>query len=157
MKNKNVVFIVLFGLLISCNVTKKQEKKTTSNPVEYATSQKYNTFEIEKLSIPKGFISQESKKEYLKNQKHLSFGGEVIEKTSILPDSIISIGGENPFLNGMVTAYQDHRPFTISPDIIWILISQGFSHHISFNSEKYRDYFVNFQGKKSLKIDAKKI
>ena len=122
--------------------------------VELEFAQVSNTYDIEKLSKPSELIEQESREEFINNKRYLSFGGDVIEKTSKLPDSIINYG-ENPFLNGMVRAYQEHRPYTISPDIIWLLISQGFSRHISFNSEKYRNFFVNFNDKKTLSIDAR--
>jgi hypothetical protein len=120
---------------------------------ESCNSQESNVFEIEKLTKPTNYIEQESKKEFIENKELLSFGGDLIESTSKLPDSLIN-RGENPFLEGMVKAYQEHRPYTISPDIVWLLISQGFSRHITFNSEKYRKKFVNFEEKKDLKIDA---
>jgi hypothetical protein len=112
-------------------------------------SQNSNTYEIEKLSKPKYFIKQISKKEYIKYQN------DKVEKCSNLPSRFIDFG-ENPFLAGLIKAYQEHRPFTISPDIVWLLISQGFARHISFNSEKYRKSFVNFNNKQNLKIEARK-
>ena len=41
---------------------------------------------------------------------------------------------------------------TISPDIIWLLIVQGFSYQVAANVEKLRNRFVNFDGKKEIKI-----
>lgn len=49
-----------------------------------------------------------------------------------------------------MNAYKNHRPVTISPDIIWLLIIQAFSNHISANAEQLRPMFVNFDGQKEL-------
>ena len=69
-------------------------------------------------------------------------------------DSLVLIYGAHPFFYGMYEAYANHRPFVLSPDMVWILISQGFSHHINANPEKYRDRMVDFQGEMSLTIES---
>ena len=58
-----------------------------------------------------------------------------------------------PLLNGFYTAHINHYPIRIKPDDIWLLIVQAFSHHVNFNSEKLRKYFVNFDGKKELIVE----
>ena len=68
---------------------------------------------------------------------------------SAIPDSLVSFG-YHPFFNGMYQAYADHRPFTLSPDMIWLLISQGFARHVNQNADTLRDKFVSFNGKKTL-------
>lgn len=71
-------------------------------------------------------------------------------------DSLVLWYGAHPFFYGMYEAYADHRPFVLSPDMVWMLISQGFSHHLNANPEKYRDRMVDFQGKKSLVVESDK-
>ena len=58
-----------------------------------------------------------------------------------------------PTLSGLFYAYCNHYPIRIKPDDIWLLIVQCFSHHVNANSEKLRNYFVNFEGKKNLKVE----
>lgn len=58
----------------------------------------------------------------------------------------------HPFLLGMKKAYAEHRPFVLSPDMIWLLINQGFAHHINLHAEKLREMFVGFDAKKTLSI-----
>lgn len=106
-------------------------------------AQKGMTFEIEKLSKPDKFVYQTTPTNIFKSLK------ADIEKKSQLPDSLVSYG-EHPFLTGILTAYKEHRPFVISPDIIWLLISQGFARHISNNAEEFRKDIVNFEKKKDL-------
>ncbi len=58
----------------------------------------------------------------------------------------------NAIAEAMVRAYADHRPLVLSPDMIWLLIMQGFSAHIDTNSERMRPYFVDFKGKQLIEI-----
>ncbi|MEJ2881600.1 DUF4419 domain-containing protein [Pedobacter sp. GR22-6] len=66
-------------------------------------------------------------------------------------ESLVDLG-TRPVITGYLRAYQNHYPVTISPDIAWLLICQGFSHHINQNPEKLRSKFVNFEGKKMLTV-----
>ena len=67
---------------------------------------------------------------------------------------------ENEFFNskyksliqGLILAYKNHYPITITPDMIWLLIEQGFVRYIEKYKDKVRENFVNFSGKKELKI-----
>lgn len=52
----------------------------------------------------------------------------------------------------MYQAYAEHRPFVLSPDMIWLLISQGFARHVNANPEKLRKYFVDFSGQLTLTV-----
>ncbi|MGL1903247.1 MAG: DUF4419 domain-containing protein [Fibrobacterales bacterium] len=56
------------------------------------------------------------------------------------------------FMEALRRAYANHYNFVISPDMIWLLISQGFATHINENSEDLRSQFVDFDGKKKLNI-----
>jgi hypothetical protein len=60
--------------------------------------------------------------------------------------------GISNILQGFYCAYENHLPLRLTPDIIWLLIVQGFSHHVNFNSEYLRNSFVNFENKKTLQI-----
>lgn len=108
-------------------------------------SQNSTTYEIEKLSVPEKLIYQTTP------QNIFRFLKSDIEKSSQLPDSLVSYG-EHPFLTGILTAYKEHRPFVLSPDIIWLLISQGFARHISNNAGEFRKDIVNFEDKKDLTV-----
>ena len=66
-------------------------------------------------------------------------------------EDVISYG-EHSFLEGMLQAYRNHKSFTLSPDIIWLLIVQGFTYHLDKNHEKLRSMFVSFDGKEKLQV-----
>lgn len=63
----------------------------------------------------------------------------------------------HPFVETLYIAYADHRPISISPDMIWLLICQGFSNHVNNNVEELRKKFVKFDGKKKLIIQTQPI
>ena len=56
-------------------------------------------------------------------------------------------------ISGLVLAYKNHYPITISPDMIWILILQGYSRFMEKYSELVREKYVNFEGQKPLCIN----
>ena len=76
-------------------------------------------------------------------------------KSSIDGDSLIFFG-TNSFFKGMINAYASHRAVVLSPDVIWLLICQGFAAHVNLNSEQLRDKIVYHQGKKTLEVESPK-
>ncbi len=54
------------------------------------------------------------------------------------------------YFNMLVQAYATHRPLVITPDDVWLLISQGLAHHINQNAETLRSKIVNHDGKITL-------
>lgn len=145
---------ILFGLLISCSV-----------PI---FAQNGITFKVEKLSKPEELLHLNSQDDIYKSlilsymdiepyeikKKHIEIPYHIIAKSQS-PDSLVSFG-PNSFFNGMYQAYADHRPFVLSPDMIWLLISQGFARHINANQESMRNNLVDFSGKLSLIVRADK-
>ena len=120
------------------------------------------TFNLESLSKPSAILPQvggetvfqkilDSKiqtndyRETDKNQKY-----NLISHNK-LQDSLVNFG-QHSFFEGMFKAYSDHRPFVLSPDMIWLLISQGFSQHVNNNAEALRHYFVKHDGKMVLRV-----
>ena len=56
-------------------------------------------------------------------------------------------------IQGLSLAYQLHFPIIISPDMIWILILQGYSRYMEKYAENDREKYVNFEGQKTLYIN----
>ena len=56
-------------------------------------------------------------------------------------------------IQGLVIAYKNHYPITISPDMIWLMILQGYSKFMEKYSELVREKYVNFEGKKALHVE----
>ena len=58
----------------------------------------------------------------------------------------------NGFFRAVHLAFAQHYPLVISPDDIWLAISQGFAAHVTNNAEDLRKQFVAHEGKKQIEI-----
>jgi len=67
-------------------------------------------------------------------------------------DNELITGILHPFVEAAHNAYAKHRGLVISPDMIWLMIEQGFAKHVDENGEELRHHFVDFDGKKVLKV-----
>ena len=56
-------------------------------------------------------------------------------------------------IQGLILAYKNHYPITVTPDMIWILFLQGFSRFMEKFHDSVREEFVSFSGKKDLNIE----
>ena len=56
-------------------------------------------------------------------------------------------------IQGLAIAYGNHFPINVSPDMIWLLILQGYARFMEKYSELVREKYVNFQGKKTLYVN----
>ena len=138
------LLLMLFGLL----------------PMTLLYSQEPVVIKIEKLSKPEKLLwttSSESIWERLIRSEakistfdHIPFDYNIIALGDA-PDTLVD-DGFHPFLWGMYEAYSQHRPFVLSPDMINLLICQGFSKHVNVNSEKLRDRFTDSEDKVALTV-----
>lgn len=60
--------------------------------------------------------------------------------------------GYHPFMESLYFSYATHKPIIISPDMIWLIIAQGFANHIDQNADSLRDMIVSFDGKQQLEV-----
>ncbi|CAG8647264.1 6464_t:CDS:2, partial [Scutellospora calospora] len=58
----------------------------------------------------------------------------------------------NGFAAAIFHAYNYHKHLRLSPDDVWLTISQGVGRHINYNAEKFRNKFFNHQEKKLISI-----
>src|SRR5215472_5878390 len=56
----------------------------------------------------------------------------------------------HPFIYAVQEAFSSHYPLTLSPDAIWLVIAQGFGHHIAENAEALRHRLVRHREKQTL-------
>ncbi|MBQ6167485.1 MAG: DUF4419 domain-containing protein [Muribaculaceae bacterium] len=62
--------------------------------------------------------------------------------------------GEGPFFSTLITAYANHMSVTLSPDMVWLLISQGFARYVDSHAEELRSLFVDHDGKMKLTVQG---
>lgn len=125
----NRIYIMMFSLILILGKV-------------YAQSE---TYQIEKLSKPEKLLpTVPSDKLYNNIAKNFV-------KLSV-SDNLADFG-THPVILGYLRAYQNHYPITISPDIAWLLICQGFANHVNNSPEKARSKIVNFKGKQTLTVE----
>ena len=104
-----------------------------------------DTYQIEDLTSPRAILQETPPDKIYANVKNVT----LIKHSLTTP---LAMTTQHPVLGGYLKAYQDHRPVTISPDIMWLLISQGFAQHVNNNAEKLRSMFVDFEGQETLVV-----
>ena len=68
-------------------------------------------------------------------------------------DNLYEIG-EDVVFQMLLRAWCQHRPVVLTPDAIWLIICQQFSHMVNENPELYRGVLVNHEGKKELQVES---
>ena len=76
-----------------------------------------------------------------------------VVKTSFEGERIGYMATDN-FFKCFVQAYADHRPLELSPDVVWLIISQGFSRYVNAHTDEMRDLLVFHEGKKDLVVNS---
>ena len=86
-----------------------------------------------------------------------SFEARALEKNEL--STVGSLYGErrHPFIEAVHLAFAQHRPLTFSPDTIWLLIAQGFSHHVAENAESLRPQLVRHEGSRELQVECRSL
>ena len=77
-----------------------------------------------------------------------------VEACSRYYGKLVAKVGFHPVLAAIHLAFMDHRPLVLSPDMIWLLVAQGFANHVNANSEDLRSQFVQHSGKVSLHVQV---
>src|SRR5260370_20112552 len=58
----------------------------------------------------------------------------------------------HPVVAAIHLAFKDHRPLVLSPDMLWLLVAQGFAHHVNSGGEELRSQFVKHPGKVAIAV-----
>ena len=67
--------------------------------------------------------------------------------------NLVSLGtGKDAFFRCIVEAYANHQSLVLSPDMIWLLISQGFARYVNAHPEELRYQLVGHDGKVDLVV-----
>ena len=146
------ILIILFAVFIKINSL-------------FAQSNNNISFTLEELDPPTALLETKTidgiYKELLREdyKSHVGSVDKLAAQCGIIANSfgdrqIVGKYGYNPFFFGLCEAYANHRPVVLSPDVIWILISQGFANHINSNSRHFRNQIVDFDDRKELEIEV---
>jgi hypothetical protein len=95
-------------------------------------------------------------------QEHLRpnkrpFGGEgscsgFVESCSRYHGKLINNLGCHPLLWALHLAFAEHRPVSLSPDSIWLTVTQGLANHVNMNAERLRQHFVRHKDQLTIAV-----
>ncbi len=71
---------------------------------------------------------------------------------SSFENDTLCILGEDTLYQTILKCFAEHRPLILSPDMIWLVISQGLANHIDRHSSKYRNKIVSHKEKLDLEV-----
>lgn len=89
---------------------------------------------------------------YSENRKAKKPAPARLEAYGQAKGKLVASAGVNPFVRAVQMSYAEHRPLSISPDMIWLLIAQGFAAHVDANADSLRHLFVIHEGRKVLNV-----
>lgn len=75
-----------------------------------------------------------------------------IESCSNYHGTLVARVRSHPLIAALHAAFTTHRPVRLSPDIVWLTLTQGLAHHVNAHAEKLRHLFVAHQGRKPLEV-----
>ena len=111
------------------------------------------TFEVEKnLKKPQNFYDTIDKDMLLNDLFKGNDSIEILMNNFNIDEEKFFNAKTKSLIQGLILAYKNHYPITISPDMIWILILQGYSRFMEKYSELVREKYVNFNGKKVIQF-----
>lgn len=58
----------------------------------------------------------------------------------------------HPLLGAVTWAFAQHRPLTLSPDVIWLTVLQGVARHVRVHADLLRDRLAGHQGRELLTV-----
>lgn len=116
---------------------------------------------------PDHYPSQEPEREEFVHslREHMTIGGprnkryndvEVLDCSKAMVVRGGSVWLESGLLRAIKMAYAGSHCLHLRPDDIWLAVAQGVSAHLSHgeNAEKYRNVFVDHQGKQGIVVDC---
>lgn len=104
-----------------------------------------DTFELRNLESRIEYSEKLGKVSIVDVVKH-RLGAESFEAVGFTDRDIVDSEPINGFVSAAHLAYANHLPLIISPDDLWLTISQGLSKHININAEALRHQFVSHEG-----------
>ncbi len=126
-----------------------QQIFTTSSISTLNSSSSSNiTLQIESLDF------EGTPQEYKSLEQVLSKYNRTIVKTYPCDLSTLIDLGHHPFVGSAYLAYAEHRPLILSPDMIWLVITQGFSFHINVLAKQGKPLFPHLKNKETLTFES---
>ena len=147
-----IIFMALFSLLA---MTGWAEDKIIVSQSEGSI-----TFVVDENLVP---IEQSNRlydgnriAKFLLSDENIPKDAYHIVATSFGDAQNLSYIGKDAFYSSIIKAYSKHQSITLSPDMIWLVICQGFARYVNAHSETLRSQLVSHEGVMDLAIESEK-
>lgn len=151
MKNKAIFTVLLAFLTIAGYADNSKITNRTNGSI---------TFVVDENLTPgthqRDLYTGKSIANYLLSEEDISNDAQRIIATSFSGENNLMYIGKDAFYRCIVEAYANHQSVTLSPDMVWLVISQGFARYVNAHAEDQRPKLVSHEGKMDLAIMTEK-
>ena len=132
-------------------IKKKGSKKQQVNSITFKVDENLKDLEKTVVAHYDGRLAAQ----YLLGQDGVKVDDQHVVAMSFVDAQNLRIVVKDAFFQCMVNAYAEHKSITLSPDMMWLLISQGFARYVNAHSEELRSQLVYHEGKQDLAVETK--
>ena len=132
-------------------IIKKSSKKSQPKSITFKVDENLKALEKKVVAHYNGKLAAQ----YLLSQDGVKVEDQYVVAMSFADAQNLRIIVKDAFYQCMVKAYAEHKSVTLSPDMMWLLISQGFARYVNAHSEELRSQLVYHEGKQDLMVMTK--
>ena len=117
------------------------------------------TFKVSDVKVPQsGILSADSMWSVVLRdrpyglQERFKYAGQKVEACGGNLENLAPTLITSPLIAAVHEAFDHHYPLALSPDDVWLAITQGFANHVNLNSEALRPRLIAHQGTKTLTV-----
>ena len=133
-------------------IKQKRAKKQQVNSITFKVDENLKALDKTVVAHYDGRLAAQ----YLLGQDGVKVDDQHVVAMSFADAQNLRIVVKDAFFQCMVKAYAEHKSVTLSPDMMWLLISQGFARYVNAHSEELRPLLVSHEGKMDLAIESPK-
>lgn len=132
-------------------INQKRAKKNQPKSITFKVDENLKALEKTVVAHYDGRLAAQ----YLLGQDGVKVEDQHVVALSFADAQNLRIIVKDAFYQCMVKAYAEHKSVTLSPDMMWLLISQGFARYVNAHSEELRSQLVYHEGKQDLMVMTK--
>lgn len=132
-------------------IKQKRAKKNQPKSITFKVDENLKALEKKVVAHYDGRLAAQ----YLLGQDGVKVEDQHVVALSFADAQNLRIIVKDAFYQCMVKAYAEHKSVTLSPDMMWLLISQGFARYVNAHSEELRSQLVYHEGKQDLMVMTK--
>lgn len=152
MRREYIITILLAFITMTSYAQKSKIVARTQGSITFVVDENLTPNEY----FHRGLYNGESIAKFMLSEEQIPVDAQRIIATSFSGENNLKLMGKDAFYRSIVEAYANHQSITLSPDMVWLVISQGFARYVNAHAETMRPKIVNHNGKMDLAIQTSK-